>query len=88
MQFLSRLRLWQKLAILVVAMAIPTALVGLFYLTAATQQVDQARLELDGARYLGALGEFNAEMVVHQGLVYTMLSGDATIKCNVSSEES
>jgi methyl-accepting chemotaxis protein len=87
MQFLSRLRLWQKLAILVVAMAIPTALVGLFYLSAATQQVDQARLELDGARYLGALGEFNAEMVAHQGLAYTLLSGDATIKSNVGSEE-
>src|SRR6185437_13640235 len=51
MQLLSRLRLWQKLALLVAAMAVPTALVGWFYITTATEQVSQARLERDRARF-------------------------------------
>ena len=32
MNFLSRLKLWQKLAVLVAAMAVPSALLGIFYL--------------------------------------------------------
>ncbi len=32
MQLLNRLKLWQKLALLVAAMAVPTALLGVFYL--------------------------------------------------------
>ena len=32
MNALSRLKLWQKLAVLVVAMAAPTVLLGFFYL--------------------------------------------------------
>jgi hypothetical protein len=39
MNALSRLKLWQKLAVLVVAMAAPTVLLGFFYLSGANSQV-------------------------------------------------
>ena len=39
MNFLSRLKLWQKLALLVIAMAAPSALLGIFYLSGANSQV-------------------------------------------------
>ena len=83
MQFLSRLRLWQKLAILVIAMVIPTALVGVFYLSEATQQVNQARLELQGVRYLDALGNFSTEVIAHHARAFTFLSGDTARKNDV-----
>jgi hypothetical protein len=47
-QALNRLKLWQKLGWLVLAMAIPAALVGFFYLRLAGSQVSQARDECRG----------------------------------------
>ena len=87
MQLLSRLRLWQKLALLVVAMAVPTALVGWFYVSTATQQVSQARLERDGGHYLDALSLFASEVVSHHALAFTFLNGDAARKSEVISEQ-
>ena len=87
MQLLSRLRLWQKLALLVVAMAVPTALVGWFYVSSATQQVSQARLERDGGHYLDALNLFASEVVSHHARAFTFLNGDAARKSEVISEQ-
>ena len=87
MQLLSRLRLWQKLALLVVAMAVPTALVGWFYVSTATQQVSQARLERDGGHYLDALSLFASEVVSHHARAFTFLNGDAARKSEVISEQ-
>ena len=87
MQLLSRLQLWQKLALLVVAMAVPTSLVGWFYVSTATQQVSQARLERDGGRYLDALGLFASEVVSHHARVFTFLNGDTARKSEVISEQ-
>ena len=50
MQFLNHLKLWQKLLLLVVAMALPTALLGGFYLSSANPDVRPARSEIGGAR--------------------------------------
>jgi methyl-accepting chemotaxis protein len=87
MTFLSRLRLWQKLALLVTAMAVPTALVGVFYLSWATEQVTQAREELEGARYLDELGAFDAEIIAHHARAFTFLNGDASRKSDVVSQQ-
>ncbi|HEY4213877.1 MAG TPA: methyl-accepting chemotaxis protein [Steroidobacteraceae bacterium] len=87
MQFLSRLQLWQKLAILVIAMAIPTVLVGVFYMSDATRQVSQARLEIEGARYLDAVGNLSAEVIAHHAKAFTLLSGDAARKNDVIAEQ-
>ena len=87
MQLLSRLQLWQKLAFLVLAMAVPTALVGVFYVSAATEQVSQARTEMDGARYLDALDDFTGEVVSHHARAFTFLNGDASRKNDVVIEQ-
>ena len=62
MNFLSRLKLWQKLAVLVVAMAVPSALLGIFYLGGANSQVALAKDEIEGARYVQAVGAVLAEV--------------------------
>jgi methyl-accepting chemotaxis protein len=88
MNFLSRLKLWQKLAVLVVAMAIPSALLGVFYLGGANSQVSLAKDEIEGARYVQALGGMLAEAANHRSRVFAVLTGDAAGRDQVSASES
>ena len=83
---LNRLKLWQKLGWLVVAMAIPAALVGFFYLRQASGQVTQARDELEGASYLQALGSVEGEIFTHRSRAFVFLSGDAARKNDVTAQ--
>jgi len=88
MNFLSRLKLWQKLALLVVAMAIPSALLGVFYLGGANSQVALAKDEIEGAKYVQALGGMLAEAANHRSRLFAVLTGDATGRDQVSASES
>jgi methyl-accepting chemotaxis protein len=86
LNILGRLRLWQKFALLVAAMAVPAGLLGCFYFNQATAQLRQARTELDGVRYLKALGRVNGEMLTHGGRAYAFLSGDTARRADVISQ--
>ncbi|MGH8210856.1 MAG: methyl-accepting chemotaxis protein [Steroidobacteraceae bacterium] len=87
MQFLNRLKLWQKLALLVVAMAVPTALLGVFYLSGANAQVALAAAEIEGARYVQSAGAVLAEASNHRSRLFALLTGDAARRDEVSSSE-
>src|SRR5215469_12447851 len=86
-QLLNRLKLWQKLGWIVLAMAIPAALVGFFYLRLASTQVSQAREELDGARYLQALSAVEGEQLTHRSRSFVLLSGDTARKNDVIAQQ-
>ena len=88
MQFLNRLKLWQKLALLVVAMAVPTALLGVFYLGGANAQVALASDEIEGARYVQSVGAVLAEASNHRSRLFALLTGDAARRDEVSTSES
>ena len=88
MNFLSRLKLWQKLAVLVVAMAVPSALLGIFYLGGANSQVALAKDEIEGARYVQAVGGVLAEMANHRSRLFAVLTGDSAARDQVSASES
>ena len=88
MQFLNRLKLWQKLALLVVAMAVPTALLGVFYLSGANAQVALASDEIEGARYVQSVGAVLAEASNHRSRLFALLTGDAARRDEVSASES
>jgi len=85
-QVLNRLKLWQKLGWLVLAMAIPAVLIGVFYLRLANSQVSQVRDELEGARYLEALSAVESEQLSHRSRSFALLSGDAARKNEVVSQ--
>jgi methyl-accepting chemotaxis protein len=87
MKFLSRLKLWQKLAVLVVAMAVPSALLGIFYLGGANAQVALAQDEIEGARYMQAVGAVLAEAANHRSRLFAVLTGDSAGRDEVSSSE-
>jgi hypothetical protein len=76
MNVLSRLKLWQKLAMLVVAMAVPSALLGLSYLSDSNAQVALAQDEIEGAGYEQALGGLLLETANHRGRLFAMLAGN------------
>jgi len=86
-QVLNRLKLWQKLGWLVLAMAIPALLVGFFYLRLANTQVSQANDELDGARYLQALSAVEGEILAHRSRAFVFLSGDSARRAEVVAQQ-
>jgi methyl-accepting chemotaxis protein len=87
MQLLNRLKLWQKLALLVAAMAVPTALLGFFYLSAANSEVAQARSELAGADYAHQVGAMLADVAAHRSLLFAVLTGDASRRDELTTSE-
>ncbi|HEV7715442.1 MAG TPA: hypothetical protein VGO53_07590, partial [Steroidobacteraceae bacterium] len=76
MRLLGRLKLWQKLAVLVAALLIPTALASAFYIRTVGDAIEVTREELAGARYVQPLGAVLAELLNHLGSVHALLSGD------------
>jgi methyl-accepting chemotaxis protein len=80
MSVLNRLRLWQKLAVLIAAMAVPTALLAIFYLNETNGVVRSARNELDGAGYLQSLGSALTLVANHRSRSHAVLTGDASRK--------
>jgi len=87
MQLLNRLKLWQKLALLVAALAVPTALLGVFYLSAANYEVSQARNELAGADYAHQVGAMLANVANHRSLLFAVLTGDASRRDELGASE-
>src|SRR5579872_1999034 len=85
--FLSRLKLWQKLAVLVIAMAVPSALLGIFYLSGANRQVALAQDEIEGARYVQAVGSVLAEVANHRSRLFAVLAGETAHRDEVSASE-
>jgi methyl-accepting chemotaxis protein len=84
---LGRLPLWQKLALVVAAMAVPAVMLGCFYLQQTAVAVRQARAELEGTRFLQALGGVASELLTHRGREYTFLSGDTARRPDVLAQE-
>jgi methyl-accepting chemotaxis protein len=85
--FLGRLPLWRKLALVVAAMAVPAVMLGCFYFQQTTAAVRQARGELEGTRFLQALGGVASELLTHRGREYTFLSGDTARRPDVVAQE-
>ena len=86
-QLLSRLKLWQKLALLVGIMALPSALLATVYLTEAHNQVELARDEIDGAQYAQALGAVLAEVANHRSRLFAIAQGDAAARDQLAASE-
>jgi hypothetical protein len=88
MRLLGRLKLGQKLAVLVAGLLIPTILAGAFYFRTVSTDIGLARHELDGARYLQPLGATLAEVFSHRGSAHALLNGDTTQKDVIAASES
>jgi hypothetical protein len=63
---LDHLKLWQKLALLVLAMSVSATLAGFFYLRSANAAVDRARTEREATEYLRTLATLYAQIIVFE----------------------
>src|SRR5689334_17404851 len=88
MKLLGHLKLWQKLALLVVALLIPTAVASAFYIRTVSDAIQVTREELAGGRYLQPLGAILGEMLNHRGNVHAFLSGDKSRESAVAASAS
>src|ERR1700730_1696495 len=84
--FLARLLLWQKLALLAAATAVPAIVLGCLYFQQTAAAAHQARGELDGTRYIKALGSVAGELLTHRSREFTFLSGDKARRPDVISQ--
>jgi methyl-accepting chemotaxis protein len=78
MNLLLKMHLRQKFALLLVAMALPTVLVAVFYLSQSNRAVSTLRNELDGARYVQSVGSLLARVTRHRTVTNALLSGDTS----------
>jgi methyl-accepting chemotaxis protein len=78
MNLLLKMHLRQKFALLLIAMALPTVLVAVFYLSQSNRAVSTARSELDGARYVQSVGSLLARVTRHRTVTNALLSGDTS----------
>jgi methyl-accepting chemotaxis protein len=84
---LNHLNLWQKLGAIVLAMFVPTVLVGFFYFTAMGGELSQARGELQGIRFLQAIGSVQSDLLTHGARAFVYASGDKTRYDGVLAEQ-
>ena len=63
---LDHLKLWQKLALLVLAMSVSATLAGFFYLRSANAAVDRAHTEREATEYLRTLATLYAQIIVFE----------------------
>src|SRR6185312_9485318 len=84
---LNRLNLWQKLGALVLAMFVPAVLVGFFYFTAMAGELSQAHGELQGIRFLQAIGSVESNLLTHGARAFVFASGDASRRAAVVSKQ-
>jgi methyl-accepting chemotaxis protein len=75
---LNHMKLWQKLAVLVLAMSLPATVVGFFYLRSSSGGLQQSRAELAGSAYLRAIGTFQAAVLSHESRAFALASGDGS----------
>ena len=87
MAFLSKLKLWQKLALIVSALLLPTALASAFYIRTMSEAIDVSRLEIAGARYLLPLGALQRELLNHRGLVGVAVADDTQHRQALAASE-
>src|SRR5271166_2146064 len=77
---LNRLKIWQKLAAVGLAFAVPLALTTYFLVEEKSIKIDFARWELYGDEYLRPCARLLADVVRHKTAVRRLLRGDASQK--------
>ena len=87
MRLLSRFLLWQKLLLVVVALILPAAILGVIWAHEEDAQVAQAQQELQGARYIQQLGSLAAELHRHGDQQLVELSGNRAAHAEVQASQ-
>ncbi|MFO1372559.1 MAG: methyl-accepting chemotaxis protein [Candidatus Competibacteraceae bacterium] len=88
MNALSRLRIWQKLALLTVALGIPIVLLTYLLVAEKNLAIDFARKEILGVKYLQPVRTLLQHLAEHRGMSNIYLSGDTSFREKITAKQS
>jgi len=74
------LKIWQKLSIVIMLMALPTTPLVYFYFESRNEQISSAESENNGLRYLTELRQVIEALTTHRDASQAYLSGDASLR--------
>ncbi len=86
-RLLSRLRIWQKIALIGLVFTVPLALTMYYLLDEKNYKIDFARWELYGDEYLRPTGTLLESVLTHKAWSRQKLAGDATAKVELTKIE-
>ena len=72
------LKIWQKLALVALVMAIPLGALMVLFVGSRNEQIDAARAELTALDYEASLRRLLETLPKHRDLMNTVLSGDTS----------
>ncbi len=76
MNFLNKMKLWQKLALMVAVLMIPTVYLVTLLIEEKNISINSSQKEMAGIEYLQPVYSLLLHVMEHRGIVYLQLSGD------------
>lgn len=87
MNVLNRMKLWQKLILMVVVLMVPTIYLVTLLIKEKNISIDLTRNEITGIEYLKPVYGLLTDVIDHRGIHHLMLSGDTTIRNQLVEKE-
>ncbi len=87
MNILNNLKVWQKLALVVVALSVPILLLAYLLIKEMNVAIDFARLEIQGVQYLQPARALVQHFAEHRGMSNAYLNGDGSFREKIAAKQ-
>ena len=87
MNLFNRLKIWQKLALLVTALGAPIVLLAYLLVAEKNLAIDFANQEIRGVQYLQPVRALMQHLAEHRGMSNAYLSGDASFREKIAAKQ-
>lgn len=87
MNIFGNLKIWQKLALTAAVLGAPIVLLGVLLIMEMSADIDFARKEVQGARYVQLMREMLQHLAEHRGMSNAYLNGDASFKEKIAKKK-
>src|SRR5436309_15503475 len=85
-RLLSRLKLWQKIVVIICTFTLPLGILGVFVFQGYHKDMQFAQMEKYGNEYQRPLEDLLASIAQHQSLCSEFLAGDKQVNSDISSK--
>src|SRR3954468_24747025 len=85
-KILSRLKLWQKIVLIICTFTLPLGVLGVFVFQGYQKDIDFARSEKNGNEYQRPLEQLLQLLPEHESLLSRYLSGEKPLKAELSAK--
>lgn len=87
MNVLNRMKLWQKLILMVAVLMVPTVYLVTLLIKEKNISIDLTRNEISGVEYLKPVYSLLTDVIDHRGMHHLALSGDTSIRSQLQDKE-